>query len=205
MAETDYKEIKKSILQKKKQGMDEKEIMKFLELSGYPLRLLEEVNREFEQGTGKKTEQEKEANPLITRITGSLFGLTSLIELFYFFMLFPEESYGMNGIHFIPMLVLIIFVILSFLLAYGLFFKRYWSINYAPIIIFFRMLLLGYFILIKYEFFIFIIILDIILAAVLLLIKPLFEETRLKSEQEKMMDEVEKHKEGKDKKEIWEN
>ncbi|MFH1895746.1 MAG: hypothetical protein ABIJ74_04205 [archaeon] len=205
MVETDYEEIKKSILMKKKQGMREKDIIKFLELAGYPLRLLEEVNRELEKGEENNKGKENKGNPIITKIAAGLFGITSLIELLYFFLLVPAKKYSMAGPEFIPLLVMLIFVILSALIAYGLFYKKYWGISHSSTVIFLRMLLLGYLVLMKYEFFIFIIAVDVILMIVLLLVKPFFEKTKLKTEQENMMEEVEKHEKGTDKKEIWEN
>ncbi|PIN98888.1 MAG: hypothetical protein COT90_02205 [Candidatus Diapherotrites archaeon CG10_big_fil_rev_8_21_14_0_10_31_34] len=203
MDEIDLKAIKKLIRLKKKQGMDERKIIKFLELSGYPLRLLEEVNRET--GNAEETEENgEEVNPLAVRIAGILLFLTALIELFYFFLLFPEFDFLKPGELFIQFLVLFIFTLFSAVLGFGLYKRKYWGFRFGSTLVLLRLLLLGYFVLMQYGFFIFIMALDIVLALIIFMINPFFSDKRKKSEREKLMEEVELHKTGKDKKEIWE-
>lgn len=202
MDKSDYREIKNAIRQKKKQGMDEREIIKFLELSGYPLRLLEEVNREI---TSKEEvrEDEEEINPIAVRISGILLFVTALIEVFYFFLLFPEFDFLKPGELFIQFLVLVIFAFLSLVLGFGLYKRKYWGFSFGSTIIMLRIILLAYFVLIEYEFFLFIIVLDIILALIIFMVKPFFSEKRRADEKEKLMKEVDAHKKG-TKKQIWE-
>ncbi len=202
MHETDYREIKKRIKQKKKQGMDEKEIIKFLELSGYPLRLLEEVNREYKKKESKENKGE-EINPLAVKTAGTLLFLTWIVEIFYFFLLFPELEI-IKAEHLFEFLLLGLFGLISLILGIAVYKRKYQGHNYASILILLRIFLLGYFVILNHAFFLYIIFLDVVLAFVFFLIKPFFADQKKTDEREKLMNEIEMHKQGKDKKELWE-
>jgi hypothetical protein len=138
------------------------------------------------------------------KILGILFIVSSVIEISYFFALIPEANFAELNLDFIAMLLMALFTVLSFSLGYGLFKSKAWGYNYSLILIIFRIILLGYLAFSKDVFFVLIIVLDIIMILVMMLSKPLFVGVIALNEKEALMQEVEAHKLGKDKKEIWE-
>ncbi len=203
MEKYEEEEIIEKIIQKKKAGMDERKIIKFLELAGYPLRLLEEANRKLGKGTKEIQEEE---NPLMIKITGTLFVFSALIELFYFFHLVPEEKYTVVGLEFGLLALLGVLFFISLILGFGFFQTKFWGFNYSSVTIFLRMLLLGYLVWVGYTFFLLIIGMDLVIEIIILIISPSFKEkNKLKNERKQMMQEVKNHKLGLDKKQEWEN
>jgi len=180
--------------------MQEKDIIKFLELSGYPLRILEEVNNETREEI-----EEDSGTPILPKILGILFIVSAIIELSYFFALNPEAASAELEIKSIALILMALFTVLSFSLGYALTKTKSWGYSYSFILLFFRIILLAYLGLNNNIFFGLIALLDVIMAVVLMLSSPLFEGVNPKNEKEKLMQEVENHKLGKDKKEPWEN
>jgi cation transport ATPase len=180
MEEYEEEEIKKAILQKKKQGMHEKDIIKFLELSGYPLRLLEEVNRTLQEKEEKTEKEEK--NPLIPKVAGALFIVTALMELFYFFLLVPPEKLASPTNEFIAEIILVFFTVVSFSIGYGLYKNKGWAFNSSSILLLLRTILLTFLVSLEYSFLVFLIALNVILLFILLLIKPYFRPSKTKKE-----------------------
>ena len=199
MNKQEEKEIKQAIIQKKKQGVPEKSIMKFLKISGYPLRFLEEVNLELEKG--KKPEEEARLMP---KVIALLFAVSALIELIYFVNLTPD-SMSMKGASFGVMVFVVFFTFISFSVSYGLFKERNWAANIAVIMIILRGAMMAYLSFKEHVFFLFIIVLDMVLLAVVLSVKPGFDSSKLHREREQMMQEVEDHGSGKNKKESWQS
>jgi len=191
MEKREYFEIKNLIMQKKKQGKSREEIAKFLRLSGYPARLLDEVEEEFSK---KHKEDDDDENSLVPKIVGLLFGVTALTELFYFFILVPQEKIVFLTHEFVIFIALAILTLISLIFAFGLVMIRKWAFNNNSTLMFFRMLVLGSLFLIGYEFFIYILVLDLILLVILVLTMPTFKALNLKETQLKMMEEVEKEK-----------
>ncbi len=203
MEKYEYEEIKKKIIQKRKQGTTDEELTKFLELSGYPLSLLEDARLE-ELKTMKKTKQykqEEENNHLIIKVTGMLFVLSALIELFYFFISVSYDVYSLSSNEFIAFSALLLFTLISFSLGFGLYKMKFWAYVPAKILLVLRAILLGILVLMNFTFFVFIIFLDLILAVILFFIKPYFLTTKLKKARNDMMKELKI----KNKKEVWEN
>lgn len=205
MEKYEYEEIKKKITQKIRQGMKDKEISKFLELAGYPLSLLKDAKLEELKAIKKtkKQEQEKkeESNHLIIKITGMLFVLSALIELFYFFISVSFDVYSLSSNEFIVFNALLLFTLISFSLGYGIYKTKTWAYTPARIILILRLVLLAVLVLMQFTFFILIVFLDLVLAGILFLIKPYFSSTKLKKERFDMMKELQ----SKEKKEIWKN
>jgi hypothetical protein len=194
------RKIKQDILLKKKQGMQEKDIIKFLKLSGYPLRLLEEVNSEIRE------EIKEDSGPsMLPKILGVLFIVSAVIEISYFFTLNPEALSVKFGLEFIPLALLVLFTVLSFSLGYALFKSKSWGYTYGFILLFLRIILLVYLAFTNNVFFGLIVVLDLITELVLGLSRPLFIGIKPKNETEKLMEEVEAHRFGKDKKEVWQD
>lgn len=191
MEKREYLEIKNLILQKKKQGKSREEIAKFLRLSGYPARLLDEVEEEFRK---KHKENDNDEDSLVPKIIGVLFGVTALTELFYFFILVPQEKIVFLTHEFVTLIALTALTLVSFIFAFGLVMIKKWAFNNNSTLMFFRIIVLGGLFLIGYEFFIYIIILDLILLVILVLTIPTFKALNLKDTQFKMMEEIEKEK-----------
>ncbi len=183
-------QIIKDIIQKKKQGVEEKQILNFLENSGYPVRFLDEANRRLSKGV-----KEKEESGLTIKVIGLLFIISSAIEAFYFSIIIPDKALVIPEAFTVPAIFLALFTLLSFAIGFGFFKEELWAFNYGTILLFLRMVLLGYFAAINNLFFVFLIMLNLILLAIILILKPSDLGNKLQKEQYKMMEYMEKRQE----------
>jgi len=186
MEEGKEEQIIKDIIQKKKMGIDEKKILNFLEESGYPVRLLDEANIRLNKGV------KEEESGLTLKIIGLLFIISSAIEAFYFSIMIPKEGFVIPESAAVPAIFLALFTLISLAIGYGFFKEEFWAFNYGTILMFLRIVLLAYFSVINNIFFVFLIILDLILLAIILILKPSDLGNKLQKEQFQMMEFMEK-------------